>query len=529
MKYRILEYGKPLRVCLVDVGAPREEIDEPLGIEMIGGSLKKSFGSGVKVSMYSLKLNQSDDIPEEILEGSHLIGIGSKLNSYDKTTRAIQHSMRRKNHPIVVAGNMYSTFAYQQLLKSYPELICVRGEGENAVVGIASAVIENAGRFPHGIGQELQKRGVPNLVFIANGNVVETPRKVVDLSTIAKPERDFLSHVMEQKGVVLAEASRGCPWSRCKYCAITGKYGEMGWRGFPANWIIEELSSLSARGVKSPYFTDEDFFGPNPDRAGSIADMVIDAKKDGYINPEMNIYFNARVNTILGKGFGGTDVSVPLLRKLKEAGTREIFLGIESGSKQQIKRFGKSATAKYNMEALRLLERLGFQVDVGFIMFDPEMCLEDIEYNIDFLRKAGLANHDARMAKKMRVEPFTPFEHEMISAGIVSDVLDVDDLTYAYEMKDPVVDVVYRTYREWEIEAEQLAYRLQARCRGEVSNENERIETKKMLGRMRNLDLDYLETCVKIAKKSPETLLSNTEMKKLFEYRRRELIEEIQI
>jgi radical SAM superfamily enzyme YgiQ (UPF0313 family) len=137
----------------------------------------------------------------------------------------------------------------------------------------------------------------------------------------------------------------------------------------------------------------------------------------------MALYFNARVNTILGKGFGGTDASVPLLRKLKEAGTREIFLGIESGSRQQIKRFGKSATAEHNMEALMLLQNLGFQVDVGFIMFDPEMCIEDVEYNIDFLKKAGLVNHDARMAKKMRVEPFTPFEHEMLSSGIVSDVL----------------------------------------------------------------------------------------------------------
>jgi len=175
---------------------------------------------------------------------------------------------------------------------------------------------------------------------------------------------------------------------------------------------------------------------------------------------------------------------------------REIFLGVESGSADQIRRYGKSATATQNMRAINLLNNLGIQTDIGFIMFDPEMSLEDLKYNVAFIRHAGLANHDARMNKKVRIEPFTEFEQEMRERGIIGRELDINDVTFPYEMQDERVRLVYGRFSAWERIAEKVVYRLQARSMGECVSEEERLRDKRYLGFFRQLDLEFLEACI---------------------------------
>lgn len=49
---------------------------------------------------------------------------------------------------------------------------------------------------------------------------------------------------------------------------------------------------------------------------------------------------------------------------------------------------------------LDVLNDLGITFDIGFIMFDPEMDINELSANISFLKQTGLNKHDARMTKK---------------------------------------------------------------------------------------------------------------------------------
>lgn len=523
----IMRVGKKLlKIALIDLDAPREEIDEPLGIEMLAGSLKEKFRSpDIEVRLFTPKLHNSMTIEPSYLSGYRIIGISTKLNSCDRTKKLLDALVESSEKPLVVLGNIYGTYAYREFLSRYPSILCVRGEGEDVICHLVQTFLNKQNEENKQIIAKLVMRDVPNIACVKDGSIIETQRKVIDLNKSVLPRREFLDRIITLGGVVLAEASRGCPWAKCKFCAISGKYGNPNWRGFPVEWVISDLQQLSAASVRCPYYTDEDFFGSDSQRVVAIAEAIIAAKKNGTVRSDLNFYFNARVSTILGNGIGGIEQSVGILKKLKRAGLREVFLGIESGSKEQIRRYRKSSTAQSNIKAVRLLRKLGIQLDIGFIMFDPEMSLEELKYNINFLREAGLANHDARMNKKLRIEPFTCLETEMREKGIIGKQLAVDDVIFPYEMQDERVKIVYEKFRAWEGFAEPLVYKLQARSRGECESEQKRMMYKRYLGLFRELDLDYLEFCIRSVEASPKKIEKKVaERKDEFEYRRSNLI-----
>lgn len=515
-----------LKIALIDLDTPREEIDEPLGIEMLAGPLKEKFrSSDIEVRLFAPKLHNDRTIDPSFLSGYRIIGISTKLNSYERTEKLLDVLIESREKPLVVLGNIYGTYAYREFLSRYPSILCVRGEGEDVICHLVRTFLNRQNEENEQIIAKLVIRDVSNIACLKNGSIIETQRKVIDLNNSILPRREFLDRITTLGGVVLAEASRGCPWSKCKFCAISAKYDNPNWRGFPIEWVITDLQQLSAAGVRCPYYTDEDFFGSDPQRVVAIAEAIIAAKKDGTIRSDLNFYFNARVSTILGYGIGGIEQSVSILKKLKQAGLREIFLGIESGSKEQIRRYRKSSTAQANIKAVRLLRKLGIQLDIGFIMFDPEMSFEELKYNTNFLREAGLANHDARMNKKLRIEPFTYLEAEMREKGIIGKQLDVDDVTFPYEMQDERVKIVYEQFRAWESYAEPLVYRLQARSRGECDSEQNRRMDKRHLGLFRELDLDYLEFCIRSVEAGIKNVQKKVaEGKSKFEHRRSDFI-----
>ena len=514
-----------LKVSLLDCGSSRTEINEPLALELLEGSLERELGdrTHLDISLQSevLKPFDLDDVGSQ----TDIVGISTKLGSINSVRRIIEHYSAFPSPPVIVFGNLLSTFAFNEMLDTFPDGLVVKGEGEDAIVGIAESILN----IPSGnqyFRKELARRDVPNLAFILDGKKFETTRKIVDLNKVALPNRYFLPEVIGKRGIVRAEGSRGCPWSRCSYCAISAKYDYVGWRSFPLDYMITELETISNMGGMHPYYTDEDFFGGDRSRVLELAERILEAKREGRINPDLTLYVDARVNTILGVKQGGLEQSIPMLQKLKDAGLREVFLGIESGSKKQMKRYGKGAVTNYNVKALEVLRNLGISVDIGFIMFDAESTLDDLKYNVAFIYSTQIQNHDSRLTKKVRVQPYTGLHKQMMEKGILTDQLEVNSLTYPYEFQDRGVAEVYKSFKLWESETENFVYMLQAACRGEVKDERIRKYRRNALGEFRFLDLEYLSACIGMAEQRSSSFQKQMAIiKPSFESRRNSLIE----
>lgn len=170
---------------------------------------------------------------------------------------------KKPEFPLILGGCI-PTFAYKELIEKYENIICMYGEGEQAWYDIASALIKN---LPLSINEALLNIG--NLAFRLNGENIITQANSVNLNN-EKPiirNKGFLDYIKKNHGIIRIEGSRGCSWNKCSFCCVNAKYADPSRRGFSIKKILDGLTELSEMGFLSPYFTDENFFGQEYERA----------------------------------------------------------------------------------------------------------------------------------------------------------------------------------------------------------------------------------------------------------------------
>ncbi len=336
--------------------------------------------SSCLISGYIASLLQANDIETEILDtylgrysfecmveevidkeydvlGIHLV------YSWEHTPtvlNAIDEIGSRIKVPILVYG-FYPTFAYDFILKSHHSIdYVIIGEPEFAFLEFCSIMKKGT-----------NLGGIDGLAFRNDGDsIVYNKRKVINnLDLLPFPYRTK-EHIEHIGGNILG--SRGC-YGNCTFCYINNFYGKKcNWRGRTPENIYHEvqkiLSSISSRYI---YFVDANFFGPGDEgqcRAEEIAELL---------QNEKGLFFGleCRVN----------DIQERSLKALAHAGLKDVFLGVESGSKRSLKRMRKGATVEQGVRAIELLRNYGIEPHIGFIMFESDSTLQDIRDNFNFL------------------------------------------------------------------------------------------------------------------------------------------------
>jgi radical SAM superfamily enzyme YgiQ (UPF0313 family) len=465
-----------MKVLLIDAGSNRQELNEPYGIESIAGNLKEEL-DGVNIK-FKWELLEPFDL-NCIGNDYDIVGVSAKLGTLDILEKIISFFTAERKSKRLIIGGPLSTFGYPELLEKYDDLICVRGEGETSFVQICK-------EYKKGNWNTDTINNIANLAFKDEGKIIETQRRVENLSKLKPPFRYYLNDILKRKGIVRIENSRGCSWSNCDFCSVSEHYGIKCWRPFPIDFIINQMKELSEKGCLSPYFTDEDFFGGDYKRGYLLAETIIEEKKKGTINTSMNFFFSVRINDVLDKE------GIQSIRKWKEAGLRELFVGLESGVQKQLKRYGKPATPNRNAKVIHILKELNIQLDIGYILFDPEMNFEELVENIEYIRMEKLSSQDSRSLKKIRAQPFTKTTKRYIDKNIINGVLNLNLLFYPLVYEDNKVFQIMNLYEDWESKLSDKVYVLQSECRGEMDSEKNRILLKNELSKTRELDYEVL-------------------------------------
>lgn len=500
-------FSNPIEVFFASTfsGKHGAAIGESLGAEVLAGHLLGEFGNSVNVDHVDLQLDPDiNELAERVKERKpDILGISLKIGAIEQAQELMNAiralSLTSEKKPIVVMGGPVPTFAALPLLKLFPDVIMARGEGE----GIIEALV----KIIRGI---VNLDQVPGIIYLnGDGNVVETERS--RFSHRHFPARITTERIMhELGGIVWAEASRGCD-GYCTFCSVREIHdGGFNCESFPVEGVVDELQELSESGVKVVSYTDDDFCG-DPERALLIAEEIIRRKLD------VKFTISTRADHVWVEKISKSAASVSLekynqhlrfiMETLYKAGLMRVFIGLESGSPSQLRRYGKQISVNGNYKAIEILREIGIDVVAGFIPIDHVMTLEELQESLKFLRRTGMYLKVTNPLSVMRAQEGSPYLSLLRKNGLLGQRTK-DLVFYEAGFKDARVKKVAEIADEWVNDIYEFIFGLKNEVaiitsdrRGNDSNSK---SVQKLLFDFRGVEMRMIETIT-------ATLLNNGE------------------
>lgn len=473
-----------LKALIVDLEYPRYEINEPINIDTILDSFDEYVCSHVIFDVWYRTMG--DDISRSPNEYD-IVLISTKVGSFN-VLEDLLSLFRSKS---VIVGGMLATFAHEIILKKHNDIILSMGECECNLNSILHFFIEK--NDMEYVKNNLIFHKTSGISFMIAKSIYYQPIKPFDLSLIKKPlTHRALKETLSKNGLVRIEGSRGCPWNHCSFCCVDWRYGCGNWRAFPVDRTVAEIKDLVKQGAKNIYFTDEDFVA-NRQHFFALFGEIKKLKNRGVIGSDVSFWGSTSVYTLNKFGPKGLDCFLSLC---SDCNVDVLFLGIESGCDEQLRRYSKGVTKRNNLNILNALRNIGIHVDVGFIMFDAETDLYEIRENIEFCNSAGLNRTISRLAKPIRIIPHTRMADHYYNTNLLDGDLIEDELIYPFRFKDHKVQVLYDNLNRLHALILDKANKLQSDVR--MNNKYNDAEFIDKLLKQRNYELDFIKEFVSL-------------------------------
>jgi radical SAM superfamily enzyme YgiQ (UPF0313 family) len=382
---------------LVATGQEGENAVPPLGLAYIAAVLREH---GFTADIFDLAERPAIG-PQELEELGFLDYDLYGFTAYTKTFRGALPIIRllatARPQATVLFGGPHATPCAQELLETYPEIdLVVRNEGELATLQIAQHLPYGAPRLEE----------IPALVYRApDRGVVTNPDalELVALDDLPHPVADYRVspsyHTVtyrrhrEAARIHFMSSSRGCP-KRCTFCSIIVMSPKFRFRSVES--LMDEIRDR---------YEQEQF--------GHIS--FVDA--NFFVHVRRTLEFSRRLYEwnpgVTWAGTATADFVARHAEVLAEIGSlncAQLELGIESGSPSVLRRFNKRTTVEQNLAAIELLEYAGIDLELDFIMFDPETTLDELRENWGFFVRADLLGyHPAEhLYNALKLYPGTP-------------------------------------------------------------------------------------------------------------------------
>lgn len=287
------------------------------------------------------------------------VGSAFKFSSLAKETRGDR---------VVIWGGHHATFLVDDVLNYGVVDVVVRGEGENIVVDLMSALSSE----PKNLNE------VKGISFRKNGTVYHNPDQelIEDLDSIPFPAHhlSLYPEAFKRMEIIGMMTNRGCPF-RCGYCsspAFTRK--SVRFRSYDN--VLEEIRYVTNFYNKNIVSFLDDNFTINRKR-------VIELCKN-LINANLKVSWDTMTRADI--------LTEDVVKLLKRAGCCGISIGIESGSERVLKQIKKDVKLDRVVGAYDLLYRYDIPSGANFIAGFPEETEEDIKKTFALMKKVKTVN-----------------------------------------------------------------------------------------------------------------------------------------
>lgn len=262
-------------------------------------------------------------------------------------------------HPhvnIIFGGASLVDEIAKSVISTFDEVdFVIKGEGELTLAELLHK-IEEGKRDYH---------SVAGIVFREpNGNVVETPNRqlMCNIDDLPTPQfDDYFTYSLRDAEyyppIITVEASRGCFWGRCSFCNLNSQWHNT-YREKSAEKVSREIYSQSEQyRLLDFFFTDS-----NVSNKENLFGKLKQHKKDYVLHAEVSGHLSHRD-----------------FIEMRDAGMRDIQIGIEAFSSSLLKKYTKGVSVMRNIEMLKWCTELGISVFYNVITGFPTTTQEEID------------------------------------------------------------------------------------------------------------------------------------------------------
>ena len=281
----------------------------------------------------------------------------NRVSSY----RLIEYIHKKYPKIKLIVGGIHVTIMYKQLIKKYPFLTAVLGEGEITFIELI---------------KELDKKK-PNLKkidgigFYEKNSVTRTkPRKLIkNLDILPFPKHElFFKNPKRYSGCLLT--SRGCPFN-CSFCCLNPEAKRIV-RFRSVKNVVDEIEYMVSKFPQmTEIFIHDDSFFINNERVIKICDEIIRSKI------KKDFVCSGRFKPI----------SRELIRSLEKANFKRVLLGLESGDNGILKSCHKEITQEDVIKTFKLFSKSPINLKTFLIMGLPGETISTVNETARFIKK----------------------------------------------------------------------------------------------------------------------------------------------
>ena len=379
----------------------------PLGLIYVATAAQKTLGEKITiVDAYSEGLYAEEAAERVLAHQPDIFGLSVMSTNINRGLKLLKMVKQAQPTVTTVLGGQHGTLFDRLLLKEVPETdLVLRGEGEESFPRLCQTLQGNR-----------SVAGLPGLSYRHRGKIVRgQPQVIQDLDALPFPDRtipDYQGYYAQwghwQTGIGVPVtsilSSRGCP-GHCTFCTRIPKELSR-WRPRSPENVVQELRQLSRDGFQMAVFTDENLT-VSTSRMDHLCRLLIQA------NLKMRFAFEGFVEHL-------PDSTLGLMR---QAGFDLFFLGVETGSEPQRRRYHKPGSAAAVAKGIQRAKKHHFLVYTWLMIGGPGETQADLDNTKDFL---SVAQPHLINIGNLRVHPGSQLWTDLVGPGEPATLKEAD-------------------------------------------------------------------------------------------------------
>ena len=379
----------------------------PLGLIYVATAAQKALGDKIIiVDAYSEGLYAEEAAARVLAHQPDIFGLSVMSSNINRGLKLLKMVKQARPTVTTVLGGQHATLFDRLILREAPEAdLVLRGEGEESFPKLCQTLQGN-----------LSLNGSPGLSYRKRGKIIQgQPQVIQDLDALPFLDRtipDYQGYYAQwgywQTGIGVPVtsilSSRGCP-GHCTFCTrIPTELSR--WRPRSPENVVQELRQLSREGYQMAVFTDENLT-VSTSRMDHLCHLII------------------RENLRMRFAFEGFVEHLPdsTMRLMRQAGFDLFFMGVETGSDPQRRRYHKPGSAYAVAQGIQRAKKHHFLVYNWLMIGGPGETQSDLDNTKDFLREAR--PHLINIGN-LRVHPGSQLWNDLVGPGEPATLKEAD-------------------------------------------------------------------------------------------------------